>query len=341
MKRGRRGGFTLIELLTTTGILSILIALALPAVQSAREAARRSTCLGNLRQIGIALQSYEALHHAFPPALTSQKRHDGADATPGVDYFGKFSFLLRLLPHLEQSPVFAAINFDVGCDFMDGLGTGEPSAPYSGFPQNTTAYTTTLAAFLCPSDGSPPARGAVNYRGCTGEGGEYITSAEFPDSANGVFPIFGRVSSARIPDGLSHTVAVSERLRGSLAAGPSATRDALPLQSLAMTADDFLTACRIAARPDGPPISFTGNGRWWAVTGLGMTLYSQTQPPNGRVPDCLMLAGAAVGMTTARSHHPGGVHALMADGSTRFVLDSIAPPTWRALGTRNGHELAD
>lgn len=337
----QRRGFTLIELLVTTGIISILIAMALPAVQSAREAARRSICQSNLRQIGNALQSYELLHQCFPPALTSMNRHKGPILLPGVDYFGKFSFLSRLLPHLDQSTVFAAINFDVGCDFVDALGPGDPIASYSGFPENMTAYSTTISVFLCPSDGSTPMPGAVSYRGCTGEGGEYVTSAEFPDSANGVFPIFGRVSSARLPDGLSHTVAVSERLRGSLSDARSVVRDAFPLSEATMTADDLMAACRIAARPEKPPISFTGNGRWWAVTGLGMTLYSQTQPPNGRVPDCLRVAGSATGMTTARSRHPGGVHALMADGSTRFVLNSIALPTWRALGTRNGHELVD
>lgn len=340
MNRHRRG-FTLIELTVVSGIISILIALLLPAVQSAREAVRRAQCLANLRQIGIALHSYEAVNNCFPPALTSQTRHAGSEFLPGVDYSGEFSFLARLLPHLEQTTVFAAINFDVGCSFVDGLGAGEPAGMHSGFRENTTAFGATIAVFLCPSDGAAPAPGAGNYRGCTGEGGQYLTSAEFPDSANGVFPIFGRVSAARIPDGLSHTVAVSERLRGSMGRGVNATRDAFPRTEIAMTADDFLMACRIAARAGESPDMFTGNGRWWAVTGLGMTLYSQTQPPNGRVPDCLLVAGAAIGMTTARSHHLGGVHALMADGSTRFVLNSIAPPTWRALGTRNGHELVD
>jgi prepilin-type N-terminal cleavage/methylation domain-containing protein len=163
MSRVRRDGFTLIELLVVLGIISILIALLLPAVQSAREAARGANCRSNLRQVGIALHSYEAVNGCFPPALTSRMRHKGSTALAGVDYFGKFSFLARMLPHLEQSAVFAAINFDVGCDFVDALGPGDPTATQSGFPANTTAFSTTIAVFLCPSDGAFPRPGAGNY----------------------------------------------------------------------------------------------------------------------------------------------------------------------------------
>jgi prepilin-type processing-associated H-X9-DG protein len=206
---------------------------------------------------------------------------------------------------------------------------------------NRTAYGATVPLFLCPADGAATVGAGNSYRGCVGVGGEYHTSAEFPDSGNGLFPIIGYVSAARVPDGLSHTGAFSERLRGTMGRGFRSSRDTLPREGFARTADDLLMVCRISARDDQAASAFTGNGGWWFCTGLGMTLYTQTQAPDGGVPDCLHFATPSLGMSTARSLHPGGVNLLMGDGSLRFVKGSIALEVWRALGTRNGHELVD
>ena len=106
-------------------------------------------------------------------------------------------------------------------------------------------------------------------------------------------------------------------------------------------ADDLLVACRIAARPGNDRVlNDTGDNWFW--TGLAQTHYGHAQAPNGEVPDCLHGATTpAAGLATARSAHPGGVNAAMADGSVRFVRSSLARTTWRALGTRNGGELVD
>ncbi|MFO0907224.1 MAG: DUF1559 domain-containing protein [Isosphaeraceae bacterium] len=195
---------------------------------------------------------------------------------------------------------------------------------------------------LCPSDPSPLPRSARNnYRGNAGLGGAYQTTAEYPDSGNGLLPELGRVTPAHAVDGLSHTAAVSERVRGS---GPRATlspeRDVTSLSGLRYTADDLLTACRAAARAD--KLIYGGAGSFWLWTAREFSIYTHTQEPNGRIPDGLDLYGyAGYGMMTARSRHPGGVNVLMGDGSTRFFKESISRDVWRGFGTRSGGELVD
>jgi prepilin-type processing-associated H-X9-DG protein len=208
---------------------------------------------------------------------------------------------------------------------------------------NATVYQTRVAVFLCPSDGGPFRNTGCNYRGNTGNGPLWATDPEFPDSANGIFPESDLITLAWVRDGLSHTVALSERLRGSGHAGEArADRDYFMLGRPAHTADQLLKACAISGRP-GVTSFFVDGGHWWFWTGRERTLYTHTQTPNGAVVDCI--AGNAVyaplGMATARSRHPGGVHAGMADGSVRFVEDGIALEVWRGLGTRNGRELVD
>ena len=332
--RRRRPAFTLVELLSVVAVLGLLIGLMLPAVQAAREAARRAQCQNNLRQIGLAVYTYHASWYCFPSACTN-KRFANNDT-----YGGLFAVQARILPEMDQAVLYNALNFDVGC-----WGTTNLSDRYisgaSAYRANATVFTTTIAGFLCPSDSGPLSAHGNNYRGNEGVGGAYGTTAEFPDSANGIFPIRGPVSADRVPDGLSHTVAFAERLRGSGSGPFSPERDVFGLLSFTRTADDLLIACRVAARPRGIPDAVRDGGFWWAYTGLGQTLITLAQAPNGKVPDCTLIALPPKGMMTARSHHPGGVNAAMADGSVRFVGETIATEVWRGLGTRNGHELVD
>jgi prepilin-type processing-associated H-X9-DG protein len=312
--------------------LFLAIALLLPAVQSARESARRSICQNNLRQIGLAMHVYQSSSGCFPTACTNRR------LGPDLTYGGQFSIFIRLLPGLEQTNLYSSVNFDVGCwgttNIQNGYITGG-----AAYRVNSTSFQTSLAILVCPSDGVGSLAHEVSYRGNQGVGGGYGTTAEFPDSANGIYPIRGYVSADRVPDGLSHTVALSERLCGS---NPfSAERDVFPLQGFARTADDLMTACRVAARPQNIPNAVLDGGAWWAYTGIGQTLYTHAQPPNGSIPDCAIFAVPPIGMMTARSNHPGGVNALMGDGSLRFVGETIAVGVWRGLGTRNGGELVD
>jgi len=328
-------GFTLIESLVSIGILSLLIALLLPALQAAREAARRAQCQDHLHQIGLALQSYVASNQCFPTVITVTKWPDG------TFYGGLYSVHTRLLPYLEQISLYNAVNFLTGTWPLDTYLIPPTSLQLQLDTTNATVYQTGIGSFLCPSDGGPFAEAGSNYRGNTGVGPSFAPWAESPDSGNGLFPELGTITMSRVPDGLSHTVAFSERLRGSGHQPPDPERDMYQRTGIVNTADQLLMACRIAARPSNTS-GFVANGQWWFWAGRERTLYNHAQVPNGAVPDCTYGAFMPmIDMATARSHHPGGVNVLMGDGSGRFVSDSVSTRVWRGLGTRDGGELVD
>ncbi|MGO9464466.1 MAG: DUF1559 domain-containing protein [Isosphaeraceae bacterium] len=335
--RPSRAGFTLIELLAAIGIIAVLIGLFLPAVQSAREAGRRLQCQNNLHQIGIAIHGYHNDNNLFPPALMGW---EGPIRRP--TYFGYHSLFARLLPYLEGKAVFDSINFSVSTYPLESFGWGRMSPEeLSADAINATVFQTGMALFLCPSDAGAFRSTGCNYRGNAGNGPIFSPIAESPDSGNGLFPERVFVSAAQVPDGLSHTAAVSERLRCSGGdRGIDPTRDYFNQPTNAPTADDLLLACRVAARPGQS--GFVYGGRWWFWTGRERTLYNHAQSPNGRIPDCL--AGAsrtAPGMSTVRSWHRGGANLLMGDGSVRFASEGTSQEVWRGLGSRNGSELVD
>ena len=332
----RRAGFTLIELMVVLGVFSVLIALLLPAVQSAREAGRRASCSNNLRQIGIALAAYHGDHNCFPKTVTSNRK----------SRFGLFSSHVRLLPYLEQRPLFDAINFQVGTIPTDTLGIVPIAFERMGATainaSNLTVICHSISVFLCPSDGAEMVGPGSNYRGNAGVGPTGATDVEYPDSGNGLMAEIRNVDASRVPDGLSHTAAYSERVRGSNhPAHPNPSRDAYAQIMAVRTADDLIKSCRIVAREGS--LATVAEGRWWFWCGRDQTAYNHAQTPNGAVPDCISatMLGASNGMATARSGHPGGVNLMMGDGSTRFVSESIKQAVWRGLGTRNGGELVD
>ncbi len=311
--------------------------LILPAVQASREAARRSQCANNLKQIGVALHSYEASYRSFP----LNWRNPRIDPTRGFPvYIGArpYSAFTRLLPYLDQQPLYASINFIVQ-DFPENLDRSE-----FPFPQNSTAYSTNLADFLCPSDAaSSPSPHGCNYRGNYGIGPGAATTQRTDDSGNGFFSFPGVLGSGSFPDGLSHTVAYSERLRGTgKDGGMSSARDFgdinVMMYCISRDADYALRCCQLASTKDFP--AYRMAGFTWFYGDFECTAYNHAQEPNGRIPDAIM-AGPWVGIVTARSFHWGGVNALMADGSVRFVKDSTARTVWRGLGTRNGDELVE
>ena len=329
--RTRRAGFTLIEVLVVLGIIGILVGLTLPAVQSARESARRAKCQSSLHQIGLAIDNYHQAFDCFPIGYAFK------DFARSYRYYGFYSMHARLLPFLGLLATYDAINFAVSS-------APEPITPLevAGNAANHTALNTKIDLFLCPSDGGPLAESGTNYRGNVGVGPMNSTSIEFPDSNNGLFPELGFVRAAFVPDGLSHTAAFSERLRGSgQTNAPMPERDFWRSIGFVSTADDQLKTCQIVGRPPGAN-AFVDAGRWWFWIGRERTLYTHTQSPNGPVPDCLDLGvQTALGMATARSWHPGGINVLMGDGSCRWVSSTINQAVWRGLGTRNGGELVD
>ncbi|MBX6312236.1 MAG: DUF1559 domain-containing protein [Isosphaeraceae bacterium] len=310
MKRSRRG-FTLIELLVVIAIIGVLIALLLPAVQAAREAARRAQCINNLKQIGIGLHNYHDVRGSLPGAYL-------------VYPTTEFSALSMILPHLEQAPVYNSINF---------------SLPY-GDPTNSTALMTNLSGFLCPSDfrNPMPARGAAtNYMA---DMGSWIVwqAATGPNAGlpgpNGTF--FGNSATrfADITDGLSNTGVFSERV---LADGSNAIvspiADVFFSPAAPTTLDDAIRQCQavdITNLSNQFPLFM---GAPWIN---GQHIFLHVTPPNTRSCGFFVYLRAVM---PPSSRHPGGVNLLLGDGSVRFIKDSINLATWRALGTIQGGEV--
>jgi prepilin-type N-terminal cleavage/methylation domain-containing protein/prepilin-type processing-associated H-X9-DG protein len=313
----RRQAFTLIELLVVIAIIAILIALLVPAVQKVREAASRLHCSNNLKQIGLAMHNYEGVYKTFP---------QGRNQYPKV-----VSALSRLLPYVEQTSLHQLVNID---------GT-------LADPQNLIATRTRVPLFICPSDpGGGQVPGLVdfgtNYVACNGAGatfdavGNPLVYHKIPDG-NGIFAqIPTRI--AAITDGTSNTAAFCESTLGTGTPPPNGT---LPI-------DPRLVILEVSGGNDPTPADCAGmKGNWVASRGgqwinghFGNTLYNHFYTPNlASTWDCGN-ASHNKALTSARSWHVGGVNLLLADGSVRFVADSVALPTWRALATRSAGEIA-
>jgi prepilin-type N-terminal cleavage/methylation domain-containing protein/prepilin-type processing-associated H-X9-DG protein len=324
-----RQGFTLVEMLVVIGIIGVLIGLILPAVQAAREAARRAQCVKNLTQLILATHSFETANGGFP---TSQFiGRPTIPRAPGT--YGRYSLHCRLLPFLEQGNLYDSINFELRTGGLGGVGIFHP-----------TVAAVKVAAFLCPSDSNswkthPPAPNS--YRACTGfhkrvqePGGFRILNegAFIPDIHNR--QVLGLSSFA---DGLSNTLAFSEKPIGS---GTGVMYD--PFRDWAVVTDvapegpdDWKAACSHIRDLD-PSL---GAGATWMLPGAIYTHFFASAPPNTPIPDCGRWTFSGLGLFSARSYHPGGVNAAMADGSIRWFSSSTATATWRSLGTRAGGEV--
>ena len=342
MNRVRRGGharvrsgFTLIEALVVCSVIGLLIALILPAVQSSREAARRSRCADNLRQIGLALHGYEESNNSFP-LNWGDPRVDPVRGHPWYIGGPPYSALTRVLPYLDQRAVFDAINFSIE--------TYPVGVSQFLFPGNVTAYETRLAVYLCPTDGgSSPTRHGCDYRGNYGVGPTVSTNRVTTDSGNGFYTFPGVLGTGSFVDGLSHTVAYGERLRGTgtgSAVVPSRDLGNIAVLPNCDTRDaDYALGCSRVASSRAFPYDRMA-GFTWFHGDLECTAYNHAQEPNGRIPDAINSERWG-GVITARSLHPGGVNSLMADGSLRFVSETIERAVWRGLGTRNGGEVVE
>ncbi|QDV36139.1 DUF1559 domain-containing protein [Tautonia plasticadhaerens] len=340
MTRTTRRGFTLIELLVVIAIIGVLIALLLPAVQAAREAARRAQCTNNLKQIGLALHNYHQAVGSFPMAITTAYSDLGVQTN-----WGTWGSLSLLLPYLEQKPLYDAINFDWNC--WQGRGNLE----------NQTPYLTRVNAFVCPSDGLTGQDNTNNYFGSVGTTATVTSNAE----STGIFARSRTYGIHSVRDGTSNTVAFSEALVSTTPGSPRQEkwRDAPAPSGASPGAAYYLldaTQQRAALLQDweacnGYFMSTTEinrgqRGYRWGLSNLGESLFQTLVPPNSnQYPwnscrlDCGGCGALHSGYYSATSNHPGGVNVALTDGSVRFLKSTIAMEVWWALGTRAKGEV--
>lgn len=307
--RLRARGFTLIELLVVIAIIAVLIALLLPAVQQAREAARRSQCKNNLKQIGLALHNYHDSHGVLPPGTVWTS---GANTGPRTG-----GYALHILPYIDQATVYNLVNYGVSGILW-----------YGG--NNSAATGASMPALLCPSDGMGTGFAVngsqrwfkSNYLGIfSGFRSGDIFSAT-ADSDTTKLAVFGMNRGARIrdiTDGTSNTMMVAEYLTGA-----SSTE----FRSFAWSDQSPGTQLFVQYTPNttAADVCYDINPASWCTNNASLNLPATADTT------------VANQTAAARSRHTGGVQVLMCDGAVRFVSNNIDLGTWRAIGTIRGSE---
>jgi prepilin-type N-terminal cleavage/methylation domain-containing protein/prepilin-type processing-associated H-X9-DG protein len=311
MSRNDRSAFTLIELLVVISIISVLIALLLPAVQSAREAARRAQCINNLKQLSLALAGYESTHGSFPMAFYLQRY-------PANTTFGDHhSALVAILPFIEQAAIYSAWNSNLGifCDANSTLSgaainifwcpsdaeiIGErtsygPGELYNNldYPVTYIDYAFNMGQWTGSVYGGP---GGTNSqrRDVLQQQNGLIVSNGYPDSVKSGANR-GPIRVASVTDGLSNSIAISERAHGLL------------------------------NKSDGSFYYW----QWWVSGNYGDTTFTTFWPmnPQRKIDDMQGLDQAGAFVNAASSFHPGGVNVAFADSSVRFLKDTIS--SWK------------
>jgi prepilin-type N-terminal cleavage/methylation domain-containing protein/prepilin-type processing-associated H-X9-DG protein len=342
--RQRHRGFTLIELLVVIAIIAVLIALLLPAIQMAREAARRTQCRNNLKQIGLALQNYHATHQVFPFG----KGFDYRLQLPTAPVFARWSTHALILPEIEYANLYNNINFSFPPE-TPGMGGVIAFMPAYQNPNrvNANECRTVLETMLCPSDLAIQGDwlGQNNYVG--NQGGWLCDRSDVIGTANdtnpgelqtGVLYYLSRVRISDIVDGTSQTAMFSEKIRGTGDPNPRSDMFVVPHQT---SLDSLYQVCSNLATSTATPL--TSKYGWsWVMGENCCTLYNHVTTPNKNTCGGTGFPGSMTNMAMQvppSSRHPGGVNVLMCDGSVHFITDGMDLNMWRALGTRKGQEV--
>jgi len=339
MKR-HRSAFTLIELLVVIAIIAVLVALLLPAVQQAREAARKTQCRNNLKQIGLAIANYESAIGMYPFGKGASY------PVAGPANYARWSVHAMLLPYLEQGTLYDSIDFTNPPDTpgMAIVGGGFMPAYQSPGGINTIASQIFVPPFICPSDLPPSSGWAGENNYCGNQGSWLCDRSNFPAGPTdtnptelnaGVFFYLSKVRVQDVRDGLSNTVYFSEKIRGTGNPDPSTDLFVIPNQtSLASTYSTCMAINPLTALP------LTSKwGASWVMGENCCTLYNHVAPPGS--PSCAgkPFPGTMTNMSmqvSASSRHLGGVNVLMGDGGVHSVMNSVDPTVWWSMGTRNG-----
>ncbi len=312
----KRHAFTLVELLVVIAIIGILVSLLLPAVQSAREAARRMQCTNNLKQLGLATHNYLSAHKRLPLCL------NGSNKPLAVHAY--------LLPFLEQTALYNQIDFNRSWNA----------------PSNAAALATRLPTFLCPSQPEAPvpvAWAPTNYR--ANQGSQILfrqpaTASGDPNfgmpAPNGVFVPERALKIADVIDGTSNTAAFSEHPLGDFNNGLVSKYDTFRPGTYPTTPDEAVQQCMAVNVNDLSKQGVSDVGAPWLQSYHSTTQYFHVAAPNTR--SCMFPPGRI--STVAASYHTGGVVVAMCDGSVDFVSNNIDLAVWRSLGTRDGGEVA-
>jgi prepilin-type N-terminal cleavage/methylation domain-containing protein/prepilin-type processing-associated H-X9-DG protein len=358
-RTSRARGFTLIELLVVIAIIGVLIALLLPAVQAAREAARRAQCTNNLKQLGLATHNYISTNNVLPAHGVFLGAAWGSNPPATSDGWGwAASWAVSVLPYIEGTALSEAYNFNRGGDR----------------PENYTVGFSQLSTLLCPSDrsqqrpSSPWA--ASSYHGNYGGPGliknwsgtivEHGTT--YPQAWWGISNQHAYFGLQAISDGTSQTALFSERLlglsdntgifpgtnndrRGYFQPGAQAwhTGNGFGLGDPA-AARAWLDLCRSIPSTVASGGSYLSGAHWtlaypWHTGNMAYNHYNTPNALTCTAQGGESLWGGGAGIITATSDHPGGVNVCFADGSVKFVRDTVAIETWWALGTKNGGEV--
>jgi type II secretory pathway pseudopilin PulG len=335
-------------LLVVIAIIGVLIGLLLPAVQNARESARRTQCLNNLKQVGLAILNFESSKKHLPSAAVS--REYAADPSHPHSFY-RWSALAQVLPYMENQTLHDLLDLSLPM-YMPGGG-------YPISEPNKVGISQTLPAFLCPSDELrrlKPETAPTNYAVCGGSGARGGT----PFDTDGVFYVNSATTFADIADGASNTMVVAESLlgedtpRGIDGTFANASTERSYKFVLNFSGTPQLTDFRCEGSQNFNSSEGTGNdprGFAWCSGEYRCATYNHYYPPNAAAYDCVAsvttdptpppakpILYSAYGWRAARSNHLGGVNGALADGSARFFEEHVDRALWKAFATRAGNE---